>query len=89
MTKVKAIKKVLEDHQGLATWEIIIDEVEKYYPNAKNSATRQDGLRGVYNREEKLGKTFKRVGIGTLARIDYDELAFTKSPPFLKNNEKS
>ena len=37
MTKVEAIKKLLEDNGGIATWEIIYNEIEKYYPKAKVS----------------------------------------------------
>ena len=37
MTKVEAIKKVLEDHNGIATWEIIHTENEKYYPAVRHS----------------------------------------------------
>ncbi len=37
MTKVEAIKQLLKDNGGIATWEIIYNEIEKYYPDAKKS----------------------------------------------------
>lgn len=73
MTKVEAIKKILEDHNGIATWQIIYDEIEKYYPNAKVSSEWQSGLRGVFYREERNNKNFKRVGLGMLALLDFKE----------------
>ncbi|MDR0603889.1 MAG: hypothetical protein LBG80_06260 [Bacteroidales bacterium] len=75
MTKVEAIKKVLEDHNGIATWRIIYDEVEKYYPNAKQMQNWDAGLRGVAYREISANKSFKRVGLGDgiIALLDYKE----------------
>ncbi len=35
MIKVEAIKKVLEDNNGITSWKIIYDNIKKYYPNAK------------------------------------------------------
>ena len=37
MTKVEAIKKVLEDNNGTATLAEIYNNIEKYYPEAKSS----------------------------------------------------
>ncbi|MDR2423738.1 MAG: hypothetical protein LBD59_03325 [Prevotellaceae bacterium] len=73
MTKVEAIKKILEDHKGIATWEIIYNEIEKYYPEAKVSTDWQAGIRGVFYREERAKKTFKRVGLGMVALTDFQE----------------
>ena len=36
MTKVEAIKKVMEDNGGTASLDVIYNNVCKYYPNAKN-----------------------------------------------------
>lgn len=71
MTKVEAIKKLIEDSGGSVTWEMIYNNIEKYYPAAKTSKEWQAGLRGVLYRE--LGKQFKRVGLGIYALMDFEE----------------
>ncbi|MBI4645065.1 MAG: hypothetical protein HY738_00350 [Bacteroidia bacterium] len=71
MTKIEAIKKIMNDNGGSATWDIIYDNSEKYYPAAKISANWQAGIRGIVLRE--LGKHFKRVGLGIYALIDFEE----------------
>jgi hypothetical protein len=75
MTKVEAIKKILEDHNGIATWKIIYEEVEKYYPDAKKMKNWDAGLRGVAYREIYANKSFKQVGLGEgmLALLDFQE----------------
>lgn len=73
MTKVEAIKELLEDNGGIATWEIIYNEIEKYYPNAKVSREWQAGIRGVLYREIKNNKSFKKIEEGTFALLDFDE----------------
>ncbi|MDR1809050.1 MAG: hypothetical protein LBR34_01420 [Prevotella sp.] len=60
MTKVEAIKKVLENHNGIATWEIIYNEIENYYPAIKASDEWQAGIRGVFYREEKSKKKLQK-----------------------------
>lgn len=72
MTKVEAIKKVLEDNGGIATWEIIYNEIEKYYPEAKKSREWSAGIRGVLYREIKNNKSFKRIDEGVYSLADYD-----------------
>ena len=37
MTKVEAIQKVMEDNNGVASWDIVYQNIEKYYPTAKSS----------------------------------------------------
>ena len=37
MTKVEVIKKLMEDSGGSVTWEMIYNNIEKYYPAAKAS----------------------------------------------------
>jgi len=71
MTKVEAIKKVMEDNDGVATWEIIYNEIETYYPKAKVSKEWQAGIRGVLYRD--IGKNFKKIGDSIFALIDYNE----------------
>ena len=71
MTKVEAIRKLMEDNDGSITWEMIYNNIEKYYPAAKSSKEWQAGLRGVLYRE--LGKRFKKIGLGIYALVDFKE----------------
>ncbi|MEA2053823.1 MAG: hypothetical protein U9O96_01710 [Candidatus Thermoplasmatota archaeon] len=73
VTKVEAIKKVLEEFGGVATWEQIYDNIEKYYPTAKVSKEWKAGIRGVLYREIKNRRNFKKVGLGLYALKDYEE----------------
>ncbi|PIY72112.1 hypothetical protein COY87_02660 [Candidatus Roizmanbacteria bacterium CG_4_10_14_0_8_um_filter_33_9] len=73
MTKVEAIIKVLLDNGGIATWEIIYNEIENYYPKAKSSSEWQAGIRGVLYREIKNHRNFKRIDEGMYTLVDYDE----------------
>lgn len=76
MTKVQAIIRVLEDHNGIATWKIIYDEIEKYYPTIKSPKDWEAALRGVLYRELYANRYFKKIGIGNnsmIALLDYKE----------------
>jgi predicted restriction endonuclease len=73
MTKVEAIIELLKNNGGIATWEIIYNEIEKYYPNAKKSREWQAGIRGVLYREIKNNKSFKKIDEGTFALLNFDE----------------
>lgn len=73
VTKVDAIKKVLEEFNGVATWEQIYNNIGKYYPAAKVSREWKAGIRGVLYREIKEGKNFKRIGLGIYALKEYVE----------------
>jgi len=73
VTKVEAIKKVMEDNGGTATWDIIYSNIEKYYPAARASAEWQAGLRGVLYREIKDRRNFKKIGFGIFALKEYEE----------------
>lgn len=73
MTKVEAIKKVLEDNGGTASWDIIYDNIEKYYPAAKGTKDWQAGIRGVLYREIKNKRNFKKIGFGIFALREYEE----------------
>ena len=73
MTKVEAIIELLKNNGGIATWEIIYNEIEKYYPNAKQSREWQAGIRGVLYREIKNNKSFKKIDEGTFALLNFDE----------------
>lgn len=80
MTKVEAIKKVLEDNGGIATWEIIYNEIERYYPAAKASREWAAGIRGVLYREIKNQRNFKKIDEGTYALAEYDINKLVLSP---------
>jgi len=73
MTKVEAIQKVMEDNHGTASLEIIYQNVEKYYPAAKNSNEWEAGVRGVLYREIRNNKRFKKIGLSIYALKDYIE----------------
>ncbi len=73
MTKVEAIKSVLKDNGGIATWEIIYNEIEKYYPTAKASHEWQAGIRGVLYREIRNHRNFKKIDDGTYSLAEFDE----------------
>lgn len=74
MTKIDAIIKLLEDNGGVADWKTIYDNIEKYYPAAKQSREWQAGLRGVLLRELARGRTFKRIGVSVYALENYREV---------------
>lgn len=71
MTKVDAIKKVLEDNNGVAIWSVIYNQIEKYYPEIRKPKDWKAGVRGVLYRD--IGKNFKMLEEGVIALIDYDE----------------
>ncbi len=71
MTKVEAIERVLLDNGGAGSLSYIYDNIERYYPGAKNPREWEAGIRGVLYRE--LSKRFKRVGLSLYAVINYKE----------------
>jgi hypothetical protein len=71
MTKVEALQKVFEDNNGIASWNIIYNQIEKYYPTIKQSSQWESGIRGVLYREIKNKKNFKRIGLSLYALQDY------------------
>jgi len=77
MTKVEAIKKLMEDNDGLASWSLIYEDMEKYYPNVKKPKEWKAGIRGVLYRD--IGKTFKKIDDGLFALIDFDEAKYIKN----------
>ena len=70
MTKSQAIEALMKEYNGVITLQIIYNEIEKYYPEAKRSKEWQAGLRGVLYRD--VGKRFKKLDEATYAIIDYD-----------------
>ncbi|WP_100977858.1 hypothetical protein [Helicobacter pylori] len=73
MTKVDAIKKVMEDNKGIVSWTILYSQIEKYYPSIRVSKEWEAGLRGVLYREIRNHKNFKKVGLSLYALLDYQE----------------
>ena len=71
MTKVDAIEKVMMDNGGTASWNVIYENITKYYPTAKDSAKWQEGIRGVLYRELSKSRRFKKIGFGLFAVDDY------------------
>lgn len=88
MTKVEAIIELLKNNGGIATWEIIYNEIEKYYPNAKQSREWQAGIRGVLYREIKNNKSFKKIDEGTFALLEFDESNLLPENNDIKNTTK-
>ena len=73
MTKIEAIRQVMLERGGTATLNDIYENIEKYYPTAKNSKDWQAGIRGVLYREIKNNKMFKKIGLSIYALADYVE----------------
>ena len=71
MTKVEAIEHVLRDNGGAASLSYIYDNIEHYYPGARNPRKWDAVIRGVLYRD--LGKRFKRVGLSLYSLLDYKE----------------
>lgn len=67
ITKVEAVKKVLEKAGGSANWEHIYSHIEKFCPEAKNSNFWQEGIRGVVYREIRYKRNFKMAEKGVVA----------------------
>ena len=80
MTKIDAIIKVMEDNGGTANWQIIYDNICKYYPSAKDSEEWQAGLRGVLYREIRTSQKprLKKIGLSIFALTDYKEEGIPK-----------
>ena len=84
MTKVDAIRKVMEKNGGFASWNYIYDNIEKYYPAIKSTEDWQEGIRGVLYREIKTNKNFKRISLGTFALQEYKQKK--QLPEIIKGN---
>ena len=72
MTKVQALINLMQDNGGLASWQYIYDNIEKYYQGITSSKEWQAGLRGVLYREIRNGVNFKKVGLGLFGLADYN-----------------
>lgn len=73
MTKVDAIEQVMKANGGTANLNLIYENIEKYYPPAKQSKDWDAGIRGVLYRELKKGNRFKRIGLSLYALTEYTE----------------
>lgn len=73
VTKVDAIRRVIQKFDGVVNWKQIYENIEEYYPAAKVSREWKAGIRGVLYREIKNEKNFKKVGLGLYALADYQE----------------
>ncbi len=71
LTKVSALKLLLEDNWWIATWEIIYNEIEKYYPDVKSPKDWQAALRWVLYRD--IWKNFKKIDEWVFSLLSYNE----------------
>lgn len=61
----------MQEYNGIITLQMIYNEIEKYYPQAKRSNEWQAGLRGVLYRAVNQG-LFKKIDDATYAVAEYD-----------------
>ena len=61
MTKVEAIREVILSCGGSASLEQIYENIEKFYPKAKNSVEWEAGIRGVLYREIRNSQMFIKL----------------------------
>lgn len=74
MTKLDAIKKVMEENKGTASLNYIYENIEKYYPSVKVQKDWQAGIRGVLYRElYKDNSILKKIGLNLYALADYKQ----------------
>ncbi len=78
ITKVDALKSRLKDLGGVATWEQIYQNIERYYTPAKSAHDWKAALRGVLYRELYSNRNFKKIGLGLFALVEYED---TPAPP--------
>lgn len=71
MTKVEAIKRVMEDNGGTISLSELYKRITKYYPNAMQAKDWTAGIRGVLYREIRNNRTFKKIGLSIYALKDY------------------
>lgn len=64
ITKVEAIRKVLEANGGQGTLQTIYSEAKKYKEDVDRAKDWKAGLRGVLYREVRNGRNFKKVSNG-------------------------
>jgi len=85
ITKIEALKKLMKDNGGIASWGDIYDNIEKYRPGTTDGENWQEGLRGVLSPDIRAKKNFKRIGFGTFALLEY-EYEHEKQPVEIKQD---
>lgn len=70
ITKLDAIKEVIKECDGHATWDDIYSKASRYYPHIKKSVEWKAEIRGVLYRDLKNNKTFKRNVDGSFSLIN-------------------
>jgi hypothetical protein len=85
MTKLQAIKRVMEDNAGCATLQEIYANIEKYYPAAKASEHWEAGIRGVLYREIRNGRMFIKLDDGLYGLMEAKCWACEQGKP-VENN---
>lgn len=65
MTKVQAIRRVMEEKNRPVTLEEIYKGVKKYKKDVDQSEHWKAGIRGVLYREIRNGKSFKKAQVAT------------------------
>ncbi|WP_240444146.1 hypothetical protein [Helicobacter pylori] len=60
MTKVDAIKKVMEDNKGIVSWTILYNQIEKYYLALEPLKNGRLGLEGYYTERLEIIKILKK-----------------------------
>ncbi|MDR0521430.1 MAG: hypothetical protein LBH00_06215 [Planctomycetaceae bacterium] len=73
MTKVEALQQLMHENGGVASWQYIYDNIERYYPNIKAPKDWESAVRGVLYREIYNNRSFKKVGLGIYGLIDFNE----------------
>lgn len=74
MTKVEAIKKVMEANGGSATLKQIYAQAKKYKPDIDQARDWKAGLRGVLYREVRNNRTFKKEHEATYAILQNNSM---------------
>ena len=69
MTKVEAIKEVMNANGGAATLNQIYNEAKKYKSDIDKANEWKAGLRGVLYREVRANQTFRKIHEATYSLI--------------------
>ena len=71
ITKVWALRELLKDNWWIATWEIIYNEISKYYTKIRDPKDWQAALRWTLYRD--IWKNFKKIDEWVFSLLEYDE----------------
>lgn len=61
MTKVEAIKKVMQKNGGTATLQDLYKQTKKFKKDIDQAADWQAGVRGTLYREVRAGRNFRKI----------------------------